>query len=332
MSENSIFRFAVIGAADIANKFCNAASYIEDCEVAAVASRSMERAQKFAEKNGIPKAYDDYEKMLVEVKPDAVYIAVTTNAHYEMCMLCLKHNIPFLCEKTMCIGSEQTKAVFDLAEEKGVFCMEAMWSRFLPAIKKVKEWLDNGRIGDFVFGDINVGFQPEADYNNRFYNKALGGGSALDLTVYCYEIMRYLIEKPVLEMQTMSNFCETGVDLSNVIMLKYADSMACLKGSIAAHYEEKMLLFGKEGSISVPSPHFASRASLIGKDGKVIEYYEDTETPGGNGFVHEIREVISCVRAGKTESDTVPHSLTLDYAGICDILMTPSEFDFPEVF
>lgn len=320
----SKFRFAVMGAANIANKFCDAVAHIEDCEVVAVSSRSMDRAKEFAKKNRISAAYDNYEKMLVSEKPDAVYIAVTTNAHYDLCMLCLKYHTPFLCEKTMCIGSEQTREVFLEAKKCGVFCMEAMWSRFLPAINKVQAWCREGRIGKLRFGDISIGFQSPVDPDNRFYSKALGGGAALDLTVYCYEIMTYLMEKPILEAKGMSNFAKTGVDISNVIILRYEDAMACLKGSIAAHYEEKMVLFGENGHIVVPSPHFASQAYLYDKEGREIAHFVDNETK--NGFIYEILEVMECVRAGKTESSVVPHELTLAYARLCDeLFLHPDE-------
>lgn len=312
------FRFGIMGAADIANKFCNAVTYIEDCEIVAVASKSMERAKKFAENNGLPAAYDSYEKMLQTERPDAVYIAVTTNAHFELCMLCLKYDTPFLCEKTMCIGGNETEQVLKLAEEKNIFCMEAMWSRFLPAINQVREWCNKKRIGTISLGDINVGFRAPVDFQNRFYNKELGGGAALDLTVYCYEIMTYLIEEPILEMHAASNFSESGVDVSNVVSLRFQNALACLKGSIAAHYEEKMILYGTEGNICVPSPHFASEAYLYDSRGNLVEHFVDTKTP--NGFIYEIQETIRCIQEGKTESDVVPHSLTLAYARVCDEL------------
>lgn len=316
----SKFRFGIMGAADIANKFCNAVSFIEDATVVAVSSRNMDRAKAFADKNGIPNAYDDYEAMLIQEKPDAVYIAVTTNAHYDMCMLCLKHNIPFLCEKTMCVSLEQTKEVFRVAEEKGVFGMEAMWSRFLPPILKVKEWMKDGRIGEIHFADINVGFQPTVDFSNRFYNKALGGGAAFDLTVYCYEIMTFLMEEPILEMQTMSAWAESDVDVTNVITLRYKNALACLKGSINAHLEEKMMICGENGNIMVPSPHFAHEAYLYDKGGNVVEHYVDYETP--NGFIYEIKETMDCVRAGKIQSDVVPHSITIEFAEVCEKLLS----------
>ncbi|BDF46523.1 hypothetical protein CE91St56_36460 [Lachnospiraceae bacterium] len=103
------FKFAIMGAGNIANKFCDAVKRMEDCEVAAVASKSMDRAENFAEKNGIKAAYDSYEKMLAEEKPDCVYIAVTQDAHFALCMLCLDYKTPVLCEKAMFLNSAQAE-------------------------------------------------------------------------------------------------------------------------------------------------------------------------------------------------------------------------------
>lgn len=311
------FRFCVLGAADIANKFCNAVAQVEGAVVAAVASRSLDRAKAFAEKHGIPAAYDSYEEMILAEKPDAVYIAVITSAHGDLCKLCLKHKIPILCEKTMCVSLQETQEVFDLAKQQGVFIMEAMWSRFLPAINKVKQWIDEGRIGEISYANINVGFMAAKDDDNRFWNPALGGGCAYDLTVYCYEIMTYLIPEPILEVQTSSVFHHTGVDASNHIVLRYKNALASLNGSMAAHLEEKMEICGSKGSITVPSPHFARKAKLMDLGGNVLEEFEDPQT---NGFVYEVEETVRCVHGGKLESETVPHSLTLEYAKVCEEL------------
>jgi len=313
------FRFAIIGAAGIANKFCDAVSYIENCTIVSVASKSMERAEAFAKKNRIARAYDDYETMLVTEKPDACYIAVTTNAHYEMCMLCLRHHIPFLCEKTMCTGSDQTKEVFALCREKHIFGMEAMWSRFLPAVEQAKKWVKEGRIGKVHFGEVAIGFMPPKDFTNRYFDPKLGGGAAYDLTVYCYELLTYLLEEPILERQCISTWSESGVDTSNLVSLRYEDALVTLKGSIEACLEEELVRYGEKGILTIPSPHFAEKAILCDNGRTVVEEFLDTTTK--NGFCYEIQEVMDCIRAGKIESDKVPHSLTLEYAALCEELL-----------
>lgn len=224
MEENRTpFRFAVMGAGNIANKFCSAVKLLQNCTVAAVASKSMERASAFAQKNGIEKAYDSYEQLLIETKPDCVYIAVTSDAHYELSMLCLKYGVAVLCEKAMFLNSAQAKEVFALARQKKVFVMEAMWSRFLPAVRKAKEWVESGRIGTPVYGRAAIGFHAPEDAGNRYFSPALGGGAAYDLTVYCYEIMTYLIDRPVEVVNAAAVFGETGVDVTDHVLLRFAD-------------------------------------------------------------------------------------------------------------
>lgn len=186
MTQDKAFRFAIMGAGNIAKKFYDAASSLENCCVAAVASKSMERAKAFADKYGIEKAYDSYEQMLIEEKPDCVYIATTCDSHYELSMLCLKYDTPVLCEKAMFLNSAEAREVFALAQEKKVFVMEAMWSRFLPAVNKAKEWLQAGRIGNPAYANIKIGFHAPEDPNNRYLSPKLGGGAAYDLTVYGY--------------------------------------------------------------------------------------------------------------------------------------------------
>lgn len=130
----STFRFAIMGAGNIAHQFCDAVTLVEDCEVSAIASKDLGRAQKFAEECSVAHAYDNYEQMLIEEKPDCVYIAVTPNDHFRLTMLCLEHRVPVLCEKAMFTNSAEAKAVFEKAEKDQTFVMEAMWSRFLPAV------------------------------------------------------------------------------------------------------------------------------------------------------------------------------------------------------
>ena len=134
------FRFAVMGSGNIAKQFCDTVRSMDGCEVAAVSSKSMEKARRLADGQGIEAAYDNYEKMLIEQKPDCVYIAVTPNAHYDLSTLCLDYKVPVLCEKAMFLNSAQAEAVFARARAEKVFVMEAMWSRFLPNIKNAKKW------------------------------------------------------------------------------------------------------------------------------------------------------------------------------------------------
>lgn len=317
------FRFAIMGAGKIAVKFCDAVERLEDCEVTAVASKSAERAERFASANGVKAHYDSYERMLTEEKPDCVYIAVTPDAHYELCMLCLKYKVPVLCEKAMFLNSAQAEEVFRKAREEGVFIMEAMWSRFLPTVKKVREWLDGGRIGRPSFMEISLGFLAPQDPSNRYLNAALGGGAAYDVTVYVYEIADFYMHKKPEEIQVSAVWGPTGVDLTDHVTLKYGDTLVSLTASFAAALEQRTVIYGDQGKIVMNCPHHGDEASVYAPDGSVKECFRDEETQ--NGFVYEIREVMDCVRAGKTESEVVPHGLTIACARLFDRIMATRE-------
>lgn len=313
------FTFGIMGAAKIANKFCDAVKQIEGCSVIAVASKSMERAKDFCDKNKIPAAYDSYEQMLEEAKPDAVYIAVTSDAHFELTMLCLSKRVPVLCEKAMFLSSAQAQEAFDLAKREGIFVMEAMWSRFLPAVQKAKQWYAEGRVGKAACVDSAIGFVAEKNNENRYYSKALGGGAAFDLTVYAYEIPVFVIGRPVDHVQAAAVFSESGVDVTDCVIFRMGEVLGTLRTSFAATLDQQMSIYGDMGRIVLPNPHFASEAFCYDKDGNLTEHFKDEETT--NGFVYEIKETIRCVQEGKTESEIVPFETTLDCARLFDRIM-----------
>ena len=151
------FRFAIMGAGHIAGKFTEAAR-LAGAEVAAVASKSRERAEAFATAHDIPSFYDSYAQMLAEIRPDCVYIATTPHQHFALSALCLDHRTPVLCEKAMFLSHQDAACIFSRSEAEGIFVMEAMWSKFLPALKQVKAWMDGGRIGRVTLVDFGIGF------------------------------------------------------------------------------------------------------------------------------------------------------------------------------
>lgn len=310
------FRFVILGAGNIAGKFCEAVSLTEHAAVAAVASKSLERAAAFAEKNGVLKAYGDYEEMLRMEKPDGAYIAVTPNDHYRLSMLCLKYGVPVLCEKAMFQNSREAKEVFTASKEKGIFVMEALWSRFLPAVCKVGEWLDEGRIGKAKLASCTIGFRADPDPKRRYYSPELGGGASKDITVYAYEITTYLLRQKLKNLTVSAVWSESGVDESSLVTLEFEETLASLMTTFAADTDERLVIYGSKGHIELPYPHYASEALLYGEKGELLEHFRDEETK--NGFTYEIAEMIRCIRDGRTESPVVPHSTTLACAELFD--------------
>ena len=259
------FRFVILGAGNIAGRFCEAVSLTEHAVVAAVGSKSLERAAAFAEKNGVLKAYGDYEEMLRMEKPDGAYIAVTPNDHYRLSMLCLKYGVPVLCEKAMFQNSREAKEVFKVSKEKGIFVMEALWSRFLPAVCKAGEWLDEGRIGEAKLASCTIGFRADPDPERRYYSPELGGGASKDITVYAYEITTYLLRQKLKNLTVSAVWSGSGVDESSLVTLEFEKTLASLRTTFAADTDERLVVYGSKGHIELPYPHYASEAFLYGE-------------------------------------------------------------------
>ena len=319
------FRFGIMGAGSIAGRFAGVVSRMEDAAVTAVASKSREKAECFVSShcpNALP--YDSYQEMLENEKPDAVYIATTPDSHFALTKLCLTHGVPVLCEKAMFVTGKEAEDAFSLSEEKGVFAMEALWSRFLPANKKAKEWLDTGRIGKPVHMEIRVGFPAPSDPALRYFSPVLCGGATTDITVYAYELARFYIEKQIRTLSVTAVRSESGVDATDLISIGYGDMTASLATSFEALYDNAAVIFGTKGKIVVPNPHCASEAFLTSDCGN--EHFRDE---GPDGFTYEIEETVRCVRDGLTESPVVPHALTKDCAELFDRICLAADVERP---
>ena len=311
------FRFSIMGAGAIARKFCDAVSLVDGCCVTAVASKSMARAQALAQEKQLPRAFCSYEAMLRADVADCVYIATTPDSHAALAQLCISHQVPVLCEKAMFMNSAEAERTFALARQQGVFTMEALWSRFLPAIRQAKAWVREGCIGVPVMADMGVGFVAPQDPSNRYLNPALGGGAAYDLTVYGIQLISFVLDREPEQVHVEAVRGASGVDVTEVLLLRYPQQVpAIVRASFMAPVEERLVLCGTAGRIVVPHAHYASSATLYDAGGTELVRFEDHETR--NGFTYEIEETRRCIAHGLPESPVVPHSATLACARVFD--------------
>lgn len=312
------FNFGIIGAGNIANRFCDAVKLVDGAKVIAVASATPNKAKSFAERNEIENHYDSYAEMLDRDDIDAVYIATTHNFHYENAMLCIEKGKPFICEKCFMLTKAEAEAVFNAAKAKGIFCMEAMWSRFLPIIKKAKEWVDSGRLGEIDLATFIIGFKADEDPNGRMYNPKLAGGAMYDIGVYAIEMTTFFINENLKDVKSVITRTPKGnVDKVDSMTLQFDNCVANLNCIMTAGVQNELNIYGTNGRIFIKDPHFGDTCTLIDANGVAETYYSRLD----NGFEHQIREVISCVNAGKLESDVIPHKDTLQCAEIFDICL-----------
>lgn len=314
-----IFRFGILGAGNIANYFCNGVKLVEGAEVAAVASKSLQRAKTFAEANGIADWYDSYDALLARQDIDAVYIATTHNFHLELIRKALNAGKPVLCEKAMVLTEADAREAFDLAREKGLFLMEAMWSRFLPQYQQARRWIAEGRIGAVQSAACSIGFRANQDPEGRILNPKLAGGALYDIGVYAIEPLTYLLGEPVEEvMGVWRPHKVTGVDERVTLILRFPSCDAVIQASIAANPKEYYYISGDRGYIEIPFVTFGDTVRLFDGNRELVEEVVDHWE---NGFVYEIREVIRCVREGRTVSETMPPEATIECARIYDKIL-----------
>lgn len=307
--------FGIMGAGAIANSFYESIKVVQGAELVAVASKSLERAKKWAKGREL-NCYGDYEQMLLDERINAVYIATTVNYHYENIKQCLEHGKHVLCEKAMVQTEEQAKELFTLAEEKGLFLMEGMWSRFLPRTEVIRQWIKQDKIGKVQFLESTVGFVAPKDPKGRLYNPELGGGALYDIGVYPIDMMTYFADSNIVETTGVVKFADTGIDEHVQLTMKLENgAVATAQISLDAKMPEDVYIYGSKGYIMAPKVHYGWDAFLYDIDGELVEHFTIEERPG---FSYEIEEMVRCVEAGKLTSDVASKEMTLTSSRIYD--------------
>lgn len=306
-----MIHFGILGAGDIARKFLDAVRQASGGEVAAVASRDLERAKAWAGKEKLDTYYGSYEDLLSDPGIDAVYIATTTNAHYENILQCLQAGKHVICEKSLVRSYEEAREACRLAKEKNLFLMEAMWSRFLPKTIAARNWIAEGRIGKVHLMQATIGWKADKIYNKRLFQPELGGGALYDIGIYPLELLPYLANQKIVDVQPLMKRYSTGVDDISSLNLQLEDCFANIQCSFTTKLPEDAYIYGEEGYIRIPKIHYGNKAFLYNHGDEIIDSFE-----GGleNGFVYEAEEAIRCIAKGQTESSVCPHEMTLDAA------------------
>jgi dihydrodiol dehydrogenase / D-xylose 1-dehydrogenase (NADP) len=308
MSDN--IKWGIIGCGGIAKKFALCIHDVDGAELCAVASATPGKAEKFAAEFNVGSAYADYGQLVDRDDIQAIYIATTHNFHCENVKLALEHGKAVLCEKPIAVAAWEAEEMIALARRQKLFMMEGMWTRFLPAICQVRDWLADGAIGELRQIRANFGFDAPFDPEGRMFNKALAGGALLDAGIYPISLANMIAGSPV-AIEAIAAIGSTGVDEQSFYLFRYENGViASLSASVRAKIDIVAEIIGSEGKIVVPRFLAASTAELHSfKDGKTIE--KDFPYPDGQGFEYEIREVVDCMRQGKLESEVMPLDETL---------------------
>lgn len=302
-------RWGILGCGRIANKFAEALQKTNDSILLAAAARDANRAKAFSQKWNFRKFYGSYKELVSDPDVDVIYIATPHSYHFAHAKFCLEAGKHVLCEKPFTINIQQLKVLIHLSKKQKLFLMEALWSKFLPGIIKIKEIIDSGTIGDIISMDVDFGIHFPYDPEHRIYNPLLAGGALLDIGIYPLFLSLYYFGKPeVIKAHSVLN--DNHIDLTTSIITQSKNGTVCnLTSSTQANTPVKARIFGTKGNIEFNNWWFTPvdiTLRIDGKDEEVLKF-----PPIVNGYEYEAIETVKCLREGKTESEIMPFVFSL---------------------
>lgn len=265
--------WAILGPGLIATEFAQALLNVHR-EIYAVGSRTLEKAEAFAKKYQVQKAYGSYDELLADSNVDVVYISTPHCNHYEYIMKSLHQNKHVLCEKAITVSSSELKEITELAATKNLVVSEAMTIYHMPLYEKLKQVVQTGKLGTLKMVNVSFGSCKEYDVRNRFFSPDLAGGALLDIGTYALSFARFFLSAQPHEVLTTVKKFETGVDEQSGIILKNdADEMAVVTLTMRAKMPKRGVVAGDLGFITVDNFPRATRAMITYLDGttEVVE-------------------------------------------------------------
>ncbi len=325
--EPGTMKWGIIGPGKIAHKFAQGLASVKDARLFAVASRSGERAMEFAEQYKIPCWYEGYDNITMNPDVDIIYVSTPHTFHFENTMMCLSNGKPVLCEKPFTITRRQLQKLADTARNKKVFLMEAIWTRFLPTIKKIEEIRDSGELGQIRAIYADFGFKAPVDFDGRLYNLKLGGGALLDIGIYPVFLSLLLLGKPA-EIKSSAVLAQTGADESCSILFKYDNgSVANLACTFTIDTPIEANIIFEKGRIRINRRWFAPSSLVVTDQNEKAK--EISFMYNGNGYNFEAEEAMKCLEKGLTECPELTLDFSLDLIGLLDEIREQCGIKYP---
>ncbi|MDX1542410.1 MAG: Gfo/Idh/MocA family oxidoreductase [Christiangramia sp.] len=306
--------WGIIGLGKIANKFATALAHVENASLYAVASRNRDKAVAFSEKYNARVAYGVYDQLMKDENVDVIYIATPHSLHHELTIQCIKHGKAVLCEKPFAMNLQEAEEMVNLARSKKVFLMEALWTMFLPHYQYIIDLIKSGDYGKIISIRADFGFEAEFDREKRLFNKALGGGSLLDIGIYPIFLSYSLLGKPE-RIEANAEFTDTGVDMECEMKFLYPDAQAYLHSSFKEKTPTIAEIELEKAVVKLHSRfHEPTSVSIITESKEKTKVFE-VKT---NGYNFEAAHVTQMLMEGRSESNKWSLDETLDLMALLD--------------
>ncbi|HZX27675.1 MAG TPA: Gfo/Idh/MocA family oxidoreductase [Telluria sp.] len=313
----SAIRWGIFSTGKIARAFAAALRDTPGAVLAGVASRSGDKAAAFCDEFG-GQPYGSYEALAAAADVDVIYIGTPHPLHAANALLALDGGKAVLCEKPFTMNRREAEAVVAKARAKKLFLMEAMWSRYLPALEAAKQVVESGEIGPVTQLTADFGFTAHVGPEHRLLNPELGGGALLDLGIYPLSLAAWFLGA-VADVRAFGELRDSGIDAHTGFLLRHeSGAISNCTASLRGRSPVELTVVGERGFVRVHSLFYRAQAITVEKDDGSKRTIEAPYL--GNGYVHEAMEVQRCLRAGLLESPRMPLGETLHLMGVLDTI------------
>lgn len=308
-------KIGIMGTGRIASVLAETMVQMPEVELYGIASRSLQKAVEFKDRYCVKKAYGSYEEMAADSKIHLIYIATPHSEHLNNAKLCLENGKHVLCEKAFAANAAQAQEMIDLAEKKGLFITEAMWVRYMPMAKTLKEVLASDIIGEPMTLTANLCYL--ISHKDRLMKPELAGGSLLDVGVYTLTFASLVFGDEFSEIHSSVIKTNTGVDGQNSITLHYpGGKMAILNSSLNSLSDRKGIIYGTNGYIIVENINNFESITVYNTERQEVAVYERPRQI--SGYEYEIRASAAAIESGWKECREMPHKTILDIMKLMD--------------
>lgn len=320
-------KFGIIATGTMAQVFVDTLKQVEGVELYAVASRSLDKAITFKEKNNFEKAYGSYLELVEDDNVEIVYIATPHSNHYDDMKMCIEHHKPILCEKAFTINASQAREIQRLAKQNNVFVAEAIWPRYMPSRKLINDVIESGVIGTpkILTGNLSYIIYQ----NKRIVDINLAGGALLDVGVYGINFALMHFGNDIKKIDTSVMMTPTGVDGQETITIHYNDGrMAVLTHGIYSRSDRKGIIYGDKGYIVVENINNPQSITAYDTDDKQLLHIDVPKQI--SGYEYEIKECMDCIKQGKLEADSIPLEDSVEMMEIMDNIRKSYNLVYPQ--
>lgn len=317
-------KWGIIGLGNIAHQFVQDLALIEEAELAAVASRNLDKAQKFGNTYGAKKVFGSYTALFESDDIDIVYIATPHDSHAKLSIEALNKGKHVLCEKPIALNQVETNQMIDASKKQNKFLMEALWTRFNPSFIEAYDKIKKGELGELKYINADFAFHM-AETQVRMIDLQRGGGSLLDMGVYPIFLAYMCLGIPN-KIMASAHFYDTGADKQTSMIFQYENANAVLHCSFVSPSNMIATISGTKGRINLnPIWHEMQSYDLI-KNNNKTSFNHPTK---GKGFSYEIEECHHCINSGKIESKFWSHQNSIELIQIVDRVRESIGLRFP---